>query len=200
MQSNSYSRSNGHPWKINLQEGIIKTTHRTALAWGTPTDPHALGAVALHTAGDGMPELNNQHDLLQMFFLVHLLLGSRGPSTVILMALWYVATCGGFVKTVIVSVKLFPAKGEKVTEHMYWEHVVLSNRIRTHQMTLTTSCPYLQTDMKQHGLTTVCCWMHSLCGNCSKHLEKKINLYVNVLHFVCKIRRLPLTVTVYLIY
>lgn len=38
----------------------------------------------------------------------HLLRGSRGPSTVILMARWYVATCGGFVKTVIVSVKLFP--------------------------------------------------------------------------------------------
>lgn len=148
-----------------------------------------------------MPELSHQQDLLQMLFVVHLLLGSRGPSTVILMALWYVATCGGFVKTVIVSVKLFPARGEKVTEHTYWEQVALSNRVRTRQMTLTTSCPYLQADMRQHGLTTVCCWMHSLRGNCSKHLEKKnINLYVNVLHFVCKIRRLPLTVIVYLMY
>lgn len=41
----------------------------------------------------------------------YLLLGSRGPSTVILMALWYVATCGGLVKTVIVKVKLFPETG-----------------------------------------------------------------------------------------
>lgn len=114
-----------------------------------------------------------------MLFVVHLLLGSRGPSTVILMALWYVATCGGFVKTVIVSVKLFPARGEKVTEHTHWEQVALSNRVRTRQMTLTTSCPYLQADMRQHGLTTVCCWMHSLRGNCSKHLEKKNQ-------FICK--------------
>lgn len=35
-------------------------------------------------------------------------LGSRGPSTVTLMARWYVATCGGPVNTVIVRVKLFP--------------------------------------------------------------------------------------------
>lgn len=34
-----------------------------------------------------------------------------------------------------------------------------------------------------------------------KAFEKKnINLYVNDLHFVCKIRWLPLTVVVYLIY
>lgn len=34
--------------------------------------------------------------------------GSLGPSTVILMALWYVATWGGLVNTVMVKVKLFP--------------------------------------------------------------------------------------------
>jgi hypothetical protein len=34
--------------------------------------------------------------------------GSRGPSTVTLIALVYVATCGGVVDTVIVSVKLLP--------------------------------------------------------------------------------------------
>jgi hypothetical protein len=35
--------------------------------------------------------------------------GSLGPSTVTLMALLYVAICGGEELTVIVSVKLFPA-------------------------------------------------------------------------------------------
>ena len=36
--------------------------------------------------------------------------GSLGPSTVILMALWYVATWGGLVNTVMVRVKLFPER------------------------------------------------------------------------------------------
>lgn len=36
-------------------------------------------------------------------------LGSRGPSTVTLIALLYDATCGGLVDTVIVNVKLLPA-------------------------------------------------------------------------------------------
>jgi hypothetical protein len=36
--------------------------------------------------------------------------GSLGPSTVTLMALLYVAICGGEELTVIVSVKLFPAR------------------------------------------------------------------------------------------
>lgn len=36
-------------------------------------------------------------------------LGSRGPSTVTLIALLYEATWGGLVETVIVSVKLLPA-------------------------------------------------------------------------------------------
>lgn len=40
-------------------------------------------------------------------------LGSLGPSTVTLMALLYVATCGGVVDTIIVNVKLFPAKMQK---------------------------------------------------------------------------------------
>jgi hypothetical protein len=35
--------------------------------------------------------------------------GSRGPSTVTLIALLYVATCGGDVLTVMVMLKLFPA-------------------------------------------------------------------------------------------
>lgn len=37
-------------------------------------------------------------------------LGSRGPSTVTLIALLYDATCGGLVDTVIVNVKLLPAR------------------------------------------------------------------------------------------
>lgn len=37
-------------------------------------------------------------------------LGSRGPSTVTLMALLYVAICGGLVEIVIVNVKLLPEK------------------------------------------------------------------------------------------
>lgn len=39
-------------------------------------------------------------------------LGSRGPSTVTLIALLYDATCGGLVDTVIVNVKLLPAMKE----------------------------------------------------------------------------------------
>lgn len=39
--------------------------------------------------------------------------GSLGPSTVILMARWYVATWGGLVNTVMVRVKLFPGGGEE---------------------------------------------------------------------------------------
>jgi len=42
--------------------------------------------------------------------LLILLLGSRGPSTVTLMAFWYIATCGGWVNTTMVKVKLFPEK------------------------------------------------------------------------------------------
>lgn len=40
--------------------------------------------------------------------------GSLGPSTVILMALWYVATWGGLVNTVMVRVKLFPKRGKEI--------------------------------------------------------------------------------------
>jgi len=36
--------------------------------------------------------------------------GSLGPSTVTLMALLYVVTCGGLLATVILNVKLLPAK------------------------------------------------------------------------------------------
>lgn len=36
--------------------------------------------------------------------------GSRGPSTVTLMALLYVVTCGGLDDTIMVIVKLFPVK------------------------------------------------------------------------------------------
>lgn len=39
--------------------------------------------------------------------------GSRGPSTVTLIALLYVATCGGLDDTIIVKVKLFPANSKK---------------------------------------------------------------------------------------
>lgn len=41
-------------------------------------------------------------------YLLVLERGSRGPSTVTLIALLYVAICGGFVDTVMVNVKLFP--------------------------------------------------------------------------------------------
>ena len=36
-------------------------------------------------------------------------LGSLGPSTVTFIALWYVATCGGSVATVIMRVSILPA-------------------------------------------------------------------------------------------
>lgn len=42
--------------------------------------------------------------------MMHSRRGSLGPSTVILMALWYVATWGGLVNTVMVRVKLFPGE------------------------------------------------------------------------------------------
>jgi len=83
--------------------------------------------------------------------------------------------------------------------------LLISNSSQTHQMALKHySCPYLKTDMCPesgvYNLTAACCWMHSLCGNCSKVWEKKINLYLNDLHFVHRKRRLPLTVRFYLIY
>lgn len=39
--------------------------------------------------------------------------GSRGPSTVTLIALVYVATCGGLVDIVIVTEKLLPVEKNK---------------------------------------------------------------------------------------
>ena len=48
-------------------------------------------------------------------YLLTLLRGSRGPSTVTLMAFWYRVICGGCVQTVIVRVKLFPENSQKLT-------------------------------------------------------------------------------------
>lgn len=45
--------------------------------------------------------------------------GSRGPSTVTLIALLYVATCGGLVDTIIVKVKLLPKKLEKKNQDSF---------------------------------------------------------------------------------
>lgn len=45
--------------------------------------------------------------------------GSRGPSTVTLMAFWYVATCGGDVASIIVRVKDFPVKKEENVSKVY---------------------------------------------------------------------------------
>lgn len=53
-------------------------------------------------------EEQNRNVYLQVFER-----GSRGPSTVTLIALVYVATCGGLVDIVIVTEKLFPAKPKK---------------------------------------------------------------------------------------
>lgn len=50
-----------------------------------------------------------EYNVSTNLYLLVLDLGSRGPSTVTLMALLYVATCGGCVETVIVKVKLLPA-------------------------------------------------------------------------------------------
>lgn len=46
-------------------------------------------------------------------YLLDLDRGSRGPSTVTLIALLYVATIGGHVAIVMVIVKLFPGKSRK---------------------------------------------------------------------------------------
>lgn len=77
--------------------------------------------------GWGWAPTLNQFIPLEILSWAHLLLGSRGPSTVILMALWYVATWGGFVNTVIVRVKLFPATGKKKKQTLcYWAKKSLS--------------------------------------------------------------------------
>lgn len=47
---------------------------------------------------------------IRLYQTMHSRRGSLGPSTVILMALWYVATWGGLVNTVMVRVKLFPGE------------------------------------------------------------------------------------------
>lgn len=65
------------------------------------------------------------------------------------------------MKTVMVSVKLFPATGKKVTEHTSRKGAfVLSNSTRTLQMAPKhLICPYLRTDMSSdsvvYNLTTV---------------------------------------------
>lgn len=45
---------------------------------------------------------------VNLFNLLVLLLGSLGPSTVTLIAFWYNAICGGWVKIAMVNVKLLP--------------------------------------------------------------------------------------------
>lgn len=129
-----------------------------------------------------------------MLSFAHLLLGSRGPSTVILMALWYVATCGGFVKTVIVSVKLFPATRKKtITEHMCRENVY-----SPFQIALKHTKWHLNT-LAVHNLRQTCAQKAGYItpqlpgAGCIRFVattqgfrEKKINFYLNDLHFVCK--------------
>ena len=51
--------------------------------------------------------------------LLVLLLGSRGPSTVTLMAFWYSAIWGGLVNTAIDSVKLLPATEQPCSLSIY---------------------------------------------------------------------------------
>ena len=64
--------------------------------------------------------------------LLVLLLGSRGPSTVTLMAFWYSAIWGGLVKTAIDSVKLLPATEQPCSlsvYRIYQEQSVYQSRI-----------------------------------------------------------------------
>lgn len=49
-------------------------------------------------------------------------LGSLGPSTVTLIALLYVATCGGFVETVMVNENDFPVN--KANKHIELQQIV----------------------------------------------------------------------------
>lgn len=60
---------------------------------------------------------------------VHLLRGSRGPSTVTLMARWYVATWGGPVNTVMVRVKLFPAAQQPNRVHECYLFFFVNDRL-----------------------------------------------------------------------
>jgi len=59
--------------------------------------------------GSGEPQIHlSNNPKMRKRFWKNLLRGSRGPSTVTLIALQYVATWGGSVFTVIVNVNVFP--------------------------------------------------------------------------------------------
>lgn len=59
--------------------------------------------------GSGEPQIQfSNNPKMRKRFCKNLLRGSRGPSTVTLIALQYVATWGGSVLTVIVKVNVFP--------------------------------------------------------------------------------------------
>lgn len=59
--------------------------------------------------GSGEPQIHlSNNPKMRKRFCKNLLRGSRGPSTVTLIALQYVATWGGSVFTVIVNVNVFP--------------------------------------------------------------------------------------------
>lgn len=62
--------------------------------------------------------------------MIHLLVfdrGSRGPSTVTLIALVYVATWGGVVDTVMVMLKLFPVTENGIVQLVSLGNIILSS-------------------------------------------------------------------------
>lgn len=75
----------------------------------------------------------------------------------------------------------FPCNRKKnVTEHVLRKGVLLiSGSTQTHQMAIKHfSCRDVKIDIcpesRVYNLITVWCWMHSLCGSCSKLFGKKL--------------------------
>lgn len=81
-------------------------------------------------------------------------LGSRGPSTVTLMARWYVATWGGPVNTVIVRVKLFP----KIDKRDYLQYICCGLQEEVAKGPLFTTYP-----QRSCGLGLIHCHLRHCC-------------------------------------
>jgi len=79
-----------------------------------------LSIVCMESRFPGKPFFSADFILFRSWYLLVFDLGSRGPSTVTLIALLYVATWGGEDPTIIVSVKLFPATIKTTRQTCYY--------------------------------------------------------------------------------
>lgn len=98
-------------YEIHVAQCVMQLSYKIAkIAWCIP----ALQPLS-HSdrcATEEAPLDNCFYKTVYRNEMMHSRRGSLGPSTVILMALWYVATWGGLVNTVMVRVKLFPGERE----------------------------------------------------------------------------------------